>query len=829
MRDNSGIAVGQISSGVQHLNNAALRNAGGCRDHSAPFFEIQSPNFNSSQISMGLMVQCFFGLRVYRTSEGNIFIPVIIVILALAQFSRLLLVTRSASYSPACPLALGIFYAFEISKSHLEITLAKVSWSPIAGIGCSMANDFVISASLCYYLRKIRSGMLKTDRLINVIVMYTVNTGVLTSMVSTCAIILTTVFPKTLWLSVPFCLISKCYVNSVLATLNAREKLRHMNSGLTLNPSLLERSDLQSPRSSTIIVRGHPFDRTPGTKSSMHVQAEIGSNPHCGIYPRLGTHRVYGSLTALLDVENLLHSLQSLTPPPVRYEPKEPLVHLAILVVPPVLLSAFTSHDGSLLWIWVTSLVYWAILASSITIYHLSPFHPLARYPGPLLHKVTRVAFTRVALGGSSHMHIDQLHGRYGDIVRVGPNALSIRDPSAIPDHGFPSTAYQARGLYPRIMSLISMSGDDHSAMRKLWNRGFTSTALKDYEQIVAGFVEELVDVVGKKTGSFDLGTYFSWFTFDVISRIAFGEGSHMLADGDIEGVWSIMQDSQEAGQFFSYMPWLAINSAIIAQIAQIGVWSEDRYTRISFITSSVNNEDGSGKRGRPLSHVVNDGILAILAGSDTTANALTNLFYLLLANPAEYKRLQVEIDKYYPLGENALDTEHHQNMPILNAVINEALRLLPVVPGGSQRVCPPGGKVVGSYYIPESTFTIIPTYSMNRDPRNFAPYTTSFWPDRWLIATGEMTPQEAGIDESTFVYNSNAFIPFSFGPSNCVGKNLALQEMRMVVCHTLQRLELRFAPGYDVDSYESKLKDYFVIKRAELSVEVTPRSRCSL
>ncbi|EMD31235.1 hypothetical protein CERSUDRAFT_119940 [Gelatoporia subvermispora B] len=527
-----------------------------------------------------------------------------------------------------------------------------------------------------------------------------------------------------------------------------------------------------------------------------------------------------------------------------RYEPKEPLVHLVILGIPPVLLSAFTSYDGTLLSIWGTSLVYWAILASSVVIYRLSPFHPLAQYPGPLLHKVSRLAFTRVALGGFQHMHLDQLHERYGDVVRVGPNALSIRDPAAIPGmlgtSGLPKNeTYKARGLYPPVVSLISTSGEHHSALRKRWNRGFNSTALKEYELIVAGFVQELVDTVGRQTGSFDLGTYFSWFTFDVISRIAFGEGPHMLANGDVDGVWGIMQDSQEAGQVFSYMPWGAM---YVKQLVPLGLGKDihrfreyctgrakrrvERGSISKDLFYHLNDEDGLEKHKRSLPEVINDGILALIAGSDTTANVLTNLFYFLLANPAEYKRLQAEIDKYYPAGENALDTKHHQTMPILNAAINEALRLFPVVPGGSQRVSPPGGKVVGPYYIPEGTGTIIPTYCVNRDARNFAPYTSSFWPNRWLIAIGEMTSQEAGINESTFVHDTNAFMPFSFGPSNCVGKNLALQEMRMVVCHMLQRLELRFAPGYDIDSYESKLKDYFVIKRADLLVEIGVRSR---
>ena len=66
----------------------------------------------------------------------------------------------------------------------------------------------------------------------------------------------------------------------------------------------------------------------------------------------------------------------------------------------------------------------------------------------------------------------------------------------------------------------------------------------------------------------------------------------------------------------------------------------------------------------------MNDSILAIVAGADTTSTALTNATYCLLTQTDAYARLQAEIDKFYPPGEDALSPKHHRDMPYLTAVM---------------------------------------------------------------------------------------------------------------------------------------------------------------
>lgn len=93
------------------------------------------------------------------------------------------------------------------------------------------------------------------------------------------------------------------------------------------------------------------------------------------------------------------------------------------------------------------------------------------------------------------------------------------------------------------------------------------------------------------------------------------------------------------------------------------------------------------------------------------------------------------------------------------------------------------------------------------------------FWPDRWLIAEG-LVPPPVG----PFIHNPNAFIPFSFGPSNCVGKNLALLEMRMVICAFMQKFEMRFPDGWDRNCWKENLEDLFVTGMGKLPVTLNLR-----
>lgn len=170
---------------------------------------------------------------------------------------------------------------------------------------------------------------------------------------------------------------------------------------------------------------------------------------------------------------------------------------------------------------------------------------------------------------------------------------------------------------------------------------------------------------------------------------------------------------------------------------------------------------------------------------------------------------------------------------------------MFPPVLSGSQRVVErgAGAATLGSQFvhlsntssnldiynapsvIPEGTAVFSHIYSLHRDPRYFSPLPEVFWPDRWLSEGERTSPFSQNYKGSiNVVLDRTAFTPFSFGPSICVGKNLALQEIRMLVCLTLQTYDMRLAEGYDRQRWERELEDRLISHTGELPVVITAR-----
>ena len=146
---------------------------------------------------------------------------------------------------------------------------------------------------------------------------------------------------------------------------------------------------------------------------------------------------------------------------------------------------------------------------------------------------------------------------------------------------------------------------------------------------------------------------------------------------------------------------------------------------------------------------------------------------------------------------------------------------------------------------LPPGTHVYVPPYVLHRDARNFV-FPDTFWPERWLVAAGHLAlsrarppspPRPTSYSSSSagdgrtepefeceFVHNDGAFIPFSYGPMNCVGKGLAMQQMRTVVCALVQKFRVRRMEGCDPRRYEEGFRDYLVANRPELPVVLERR-----
>ncbi|TFK87858.1 high nitrogen upregulated cytochrome P450 monooxygenase 2 [Polyporus arcularius HHB13444] len=533
-----------------------------------------------------------------------------------------------------------------------------------------------------------------------------------------------------------------------------------------------------------------------------------------------------------------------------RHETYSIAIHALLLFGAPLLLTVGTASTLTFGVLLSACWTYLVTLILSILLYRLSHLHPLSKYPGPICCRASKLWHACVVLKGRQHEYLQALHERYGDVVRIGPNDLSIRDASLIPAILGASGVPKGPNFHGSMLTATNppMVGIQdtrlHLARRRPWARGLALSALKEYHRLVGKRTNQLVHLLENRHGTVVvLGEMFDYFSYDLMCDMAFGGGAELMEEGDPKQVWCLLTEGLEAGASFHQMDWLGVYFGHIPAVVKplqtflthgktLALERMQRGSTRRDLFHYLNEEDLPERTSPPLQQLVDDGILAIVGGSDTTSSCLTSVFFALLTHPETYVKLQAEVDKYYPAGENPCATKQHRDMTYLHAVINEALRLFPPVMTLSTRKVPARapGVHIRSLYIPPGTSISIPPYALQRDPRNFS-FPSAFWPERWLIASGQIkledAPPPAAASSRTFefVHNEVAFMAFSHGPMNCVGKGFALQEIRTVVCALLQRFSFRLGEGWDPREYEATVRDYIVSSRPALPVILERRT----
>lgn len=177
-------------------------------------------------------------------------------------------------------------------------------------------------------------------------------------------------------------------------------------------------------------------------------------------------------------------------------------------------------------------------------------FHPLARFPGPILWRATRLAYVIRMNQGKLAFDLLDIYAKYGPIVRIAPNELAFSEPEAWKEiyghrvgaaHGAEEmdkyhTFYRTKG---EVLSISSGDREYHGRLRRQLAHGFSERALREQESIIGSYVNLLVkrlhehcvdrDHVDSVTGqsakkAVDMKTWYNWTTFDIIGDLVFGE-----------------------------------------------------------------------------------------------------------------------------------------------------------------------------------------------------------------------------------------------------------------------------------------------------------------
>jgi cytochrome P450 len=208
--------------------------------------------------------------------------------------------------------------------------------------------------------------------------------------------------------------------------------------------------------------------------------------------------------------------------------------------------------------------------------------------------------------------------------------------------------------------------------------------------------------------------------------------------------------------------------------------------------------ETGEGMDDRQLRDEV---VTIMVAGHETTANALAWTWHLLGQHPDVEARLHAELAE--TLGDAVPIADDFPRLPFTRSIFEEALRLYPPV-WLFDRLAVDDDEVMG-YRIPAGSTVMLSPYVTQRLP-DYWESPDRFDPDRFMPGRDGDRPRYA-------------YFPFGGGPRQCIGNNFALMEGTLVLATLAGRFQLRLASGCQVEPYPMA-----TLRPSELLMHPQPR-----
>ncbi|PSN68202.1 benzoate 4-monooxygenase cytochrome P450 [Corynespora cassiicola Philippines] len=418
-------------------------------------------------------------------------------------------------------------------------------------------------------------------------------------------------------------------------------------------------------------------------------------------------------------------------------------------------------------------------------------FHPLAHIPGPWW-----VACSLVV----------KFHDKYGPLVRISPSDLHFNDPY------FYEKVYcgpsQKRNKHKDRVRLVSapsslFSTVDqklHRTRRSYLSGFFSKQAVARLEPFMHSKTTQLASRFKQmqQTGqSIDAYVTYGALTSDVISYYAYGESFDCISSPDFSNDFMRALSSLQFVSLTSYFfPWiLDCMHRLPPRLVQLinptikSVFDLHDLV-ISYAVKSVNTpkrndmknesifealaDPSIAEHERTVARLADEGLVVLGAGLETTARTLTVITYHLIANPDILAKMRTD---------PALPRE---NLPYLNAVINERLRTDAFIMQKGERVLIEP-LMYNNILIPKGTIIGASSWLLNKNPEIF-PEPHRFRPERWVEA------QERGENLAKYLTT------FSKGTRICLGINMAYAELYIAIVSLFRQFDLELAPGCSIE-----------------------------
>ena len=394
-----------------------------------------------------------------------------------------------------------------------------------------------------------------------------------------------------------------------------------------------------------------------------------------------------------------------------------------------------------------------------------------------------------------------------GDIARfrlVHHNAYLLNHPDWIKDvlvtnqANFTKSRMLERARVLLGDGLLTSEGDFHSRQRRLVQPAF-------HRDRLAGYAASMVDCAARCRDQWQPGTEFDlWqsmmrLSMAIVARALFSADIEADAD-DISGALGQVFELFEAllmpfSQWLEKLPLPSVrrferardrlDQIVYRLIAERRASGCDSGDLLSMLLLSHDGEGGSSKSGGGLTdkQVRDEALTLLLAGHETSANALTWTWYLLSQNPDAEAKLHAELDRV--LAGRLPTISDLPQLRYTEGVFAESLRLYPPAWAIGRRAKEDFS--IGEYIIPARSIILMSPWVVQRDARWFSD-PLKFAPERWHSGEIESRPKFS-------------YFPFGGGARVCMGEQFAWMEGVLVIAVLAARWRLRMAPGQRVET----------------------------
>lgn len=357
---------------------------------------------------------------------------------------------------------------------------------------------------------------------------------------------------------------------------------------------------------------------------------------------------------------------------------------------------------------------------------------------------------------------------------------------------------------------LLTTEGEPWKTQRRLIQSGFERKQLEVLSSIMQDSLADSLKDFDKQAqiGPVDIYPLMMKITFAMVGKSLFGA---RLKEEDIELISlaiSTVQEFMVRQTIQPYLnPWFAVTGELRKheemRSRAFGVLMDYIHRRrkeapghdLLQILMDARYSDGHGMSD---DLVLSESMQLLVAGHETSSNALSWLLYLLSSRPDCIERVRQEFDSV--LGKRAMSYTDVPKFGFTTQVINEALRLYP--PFWMIDRMALADDRAGNVHIPKGSTVVVFVYGAHHSPQYWE-QPESFDPERFTKANEKL--------QTPF-----AHLPFGAGPRGCIGGNYALLQMLMILSVLLRKYDFALVPGQTIEARP------MVILRPERGIRMT-------